>query len=118
MSTTRVVHVSDNVPGAIYIGRAMPRRGLKASPLANQFKIGRDGTRAEVISRYREFIAPIAQDDENVKNTLRELVGKPLACWCRRDGDERTADNACHGDTLVALIRELGLEGDEQEDAT
>jgi hypothetical protein len=32
---------------AVYIGRAMPRHGLAASPWANPFRIDRDGTRAE-----------------------------------------------------------------------
>ena len=50
--TTRVVHVNDNVPGAVYIGRAVPRRGIKASKWANPYKIGRDGTRADVIGKY------------------------------------------------------------------
>lgn len=40
MSQTRVVHINDNVPGAVYIGRAMNRRGLAASPFANAYRIG------------------------------------------------------------------------------
>ncbi len=125
MSKTRVIHVNDmlNYPDAVYVGRAMPRRGLKPSEWQNPYKIGRDGDRAEVIEKYRQmlayWLAPITPDSQQIwMNGLRKLVGKPLACWCRRDGEERTADNACHGDEIIRLLRELGLEGDEQEDAT
>ncbi len=56
MPDTRVVHV--NGPGGydVYIGRASPRKGLKASVWANPFKIGRDGTRDEVIAKYRTYL--------------------------------------------------------------
>lgn len=105
--TTRVIHVDDmpNYPDAIYIGRANGRRGLKASKWQNPFKIGHDGTRNEVVSRFRYLMATSVRRAE-----LRELAGRPLACWCRHDGEERTDDNTCHGDVLVELIRELGLE--------
>lgn len=37
-------------PGAVYVGRAIPRIALQASKWANPFKIGRDGTRDEVVA--------------------------------------------------------------------
>jgi len=71
--STRVVHVRDGIPGAVYIGRSMPRQGLVNS-------------------------------DRRLLAQLPELRGKALACWCRHDGEERTPDNACHGDVLVDLL--------------
>ena len=106
---TRVVHVNDNVPGAVYIGRAVPRRGLKASPWANPYRIGKDGNRAQVIKQYRADVGFKTKRSPLYFNALKELAGKPLACWCRHDGEERTEANACHGDVLVELIEELGL---------
>lgn len=109
--TARVIHVDDlrdhpeRYPDAVYIGRAVPRKGLKASKWANPYKIGPDGSRRMVIAKYRYRMAAFVRRDD-----LHELAGKPLACWCRRDGEARTPDNTCHGDVLVALIRELGLE--------
>lgn len=103
MSKTRVVHINDNVPGAVYIGRANGRKGLKASMFANPFKVGKDGDLATVIAKYRKY-----QDYSPAE--LRTLAGKPLACWCRHDGEERTDDNACHGDVLVEMIEALGLD--------
>lgn len=97
--TTRVVHVNDNIEGAVYIGRRMNRRSLPQSPFANPFPIAM-GTRGAVIEAYRKHFLKsptlIAQ--------LPELRGKPLACWCRHDGEPRTEANACHGDVLIGLL--------------
>ena len=111
MSETRVVHVNDNVEGAVYIGRAMPpargRRRLSESPWANPYKIGTvpawaDGplTRADAIEGYRRRLVA----DPDAMALLVALRGKPLACWCRREGEEKSASNACHGDVLVELL--------------
>ena len=108
--STRVVHVNDNVPGAVYIGRANRWKGLRASKWANPYTIGKDGTRAEVIEKYRWLMSTVSPDGVMNLDAYREIAGKPLACWCRHDGEERTEDNACHGDVLIALIQELGLE--------
>lgn len=114
---TRVVHVNDNIPGAVYIGRAMPRRGLKASPFANPYKIGAPAShwiQADPITR-EGAIAAYATEVWLPDGTLRHLIarlpelrGKPLACWCRHDGVPMTngttlpgPDNRCHGDLLV-----------------
>jgi len=40
----------------VYIGRAVPRSGLKASVWGNPFVIGKDGTREEVIVKYRAWL--------------------------------------------------------------
>lgn len=71
----------------VYIGRP----GFWGNP----FEIGKDGTREDVIRKYREWI--VNQPDKLKR--LPELKGKVLACWC--------APQACHGDVLVELINEL-----------
>ncbi len=40
----------------VYIGRAVPRSGLKASPWGNPFVIGKDGTRDEVMGKCRAWL--------------------------------------------------------------
>jgi len=102
MANTRVVHVNDNVPGAIYIGRAVPRRGIKTSKWANPFRISADMTRYEAIECYDAEIT--AGSRAGLLADLPELRGKALACWCRHDGEERTVANACHGDVLVEIL--------------
>ena len=94
MATT-VVHIRRE-PYDVYIGRAMPRVGLKASPFANPFVIGRDGIRAEVLAKYRAYV--IARPD--LMAALPELAGKRLGCWCH--------PLPCHGDVLVELLEARG----------
>ena len=97
---TRVVHVRDNVPGAVYIGRAMPRQGLKASPFANPHKIGPGVSRQTAITRYEEHLV----SHRDLWAELPALRGKALACWCRHDGEAITPDTRCHGDVLANLL--------------
>lgn len=101
----RVVHVNDNVDGAVYIGRAMAKPRRKASPLANPFKIGQHGDRAEVIRLYTRFLhSEIQRGDPAVIAALIQARNKPLACWCRHDDEDQTDDNACHGDVILTVL--------------
>ena len=65
----------------VYIGRP--------SKWGNPFEIGKDGTREEVIAKYRKYIL----NQPDLMNSLDELQGKVLGCWC--------SPKACHGDTLL-----------------
>ena len=68
----------------IYIGRP--------SIWGNPFVIGNDGTREEVIEKYRQYIL----QKPELLNRLPELKDKVLGCWC--------SPKKCHGDVLVELI--------------
>lgn len=105
--TTRVVHINDNIEGAVYVGRAVPRRGIKASKWANPYKIGDviDGvvlSRPLVIARYRLDL--VNGPKRHMLAELPELRGKPLACWCCHDGQEIGPDTSCHGHVLQRLL--------------
>lgn len=81
----KVVHCKkDNYD--VYIGRP--------SKWGNPFEIGRDGTRLEVLQKYRKWIV----EQEELMNSLWELEGKTLGCFCY--------PQACHGDILIELINE------------
>jgi hypothetical protein len=68
----------------VYIGRP--------SVWGNPFVIGKDGTRLEVIAKYRAYL----QGQPSLMARARqELRGKVLACWC--------APLACHGDVLAEV---------------
>jgi uncharacterized phage-like protein YoqJ len=69
--------------GAVYIGRP--------TKWGNPFVIGRDGSRHEVVAKYRSHLLGNAR----LMAALPELAGKDLVCWC--------APEACHGDVLVEL---------------
>ena len=82
-SKTRVVHCKKEQFN-IYIGRP--------SKWSNPFKIGRDGSRQEVIQKYKDMIIV---NTELIKQIPLELKGKTLGCWCK--------PYPCHGDVLAEL---------------
>ena len=85
-TTTRVVHCKKE-PFDIYIGRP--------SKWGSPFRIGKDGSREDVIQKYRDWI--LANSNLMAQLPL-ELKGKTLGCWCK--------PNACHGDVLAELADE------------
>lgn len=85
MKHTRVVHCKRN-RFDVYIGRP--------SKWGNQFVIGRDGTRAEVIEKYRAALIA----NSRLMGELPELKGKVLGCFC--------APQPCHGDVLAELANQ------------
>lgn len=68
----------------IYIGRP--------SKWGNPFIIGRDGSRKEVLEKYRQHIL----SNKKLLDSLYELEGKILGCWCK--------PLPCHGDILIELL--------------
>ena len=79
-----------------YVGRP--------SPLGNPFMIGRDGTREQVIAKYRSWIVQEWDREPHgvVMNEIRRLARlamvQPLRliCWC--------APEACHADVIKQTI--------------
>lgn len=67
----------------VYIGRP--------SKWGNPFEIGKDGTRKEVIEKYRQYLL----NSPELMADLHELKGKVLGCWC--------SPKACHGEVLAEL---------------
>lgn len=73
----------------VYIGRP--------SIFGNPFVIGKDGSREEVIEKYRQFI----QKPENAalrQKAKSELMGKNLVCFC--------SPLPCHGDVLLEIAND------------
>ena len=77
----------------VYIGRG--------SKWGNRFVIGRDGSREEVIAKYKEWILK----NSELLSCLGQLKDKVLGCYCK--------PLACHGDVLV----ELADEGRRQDES-
>jgi len=61
----------------------------------NPFLIGRDGTREEVIEKYRHWL----QTQPQLLAQLPMLKGKRLGCYCK--------PLPCHGDILCELVEAL-----------
>ena len=68
----------------VYIGRG--------SKWGNPFIIGKDGSRKEVIDKYRNYIL----SNKELFNSIDELKGKILGCYCK--------PKSCHGDVLIELL--------------
>lgn len=96
----------------IYIGRAVKAKGypdLPGSPLANPFYINKDGTREDVIQKYRRWLWEQVQSNTEAKEELDELLKNAksrqepykhplkLACWCREN-------EKCHGDVVISCL--------------
>lgn len=88
-SGTRVVNKADHT----YTGNEVDI--MRPGPWGNPFRIGYDGTRAEVVAKHLHLWRLTL---ERRPEALRMLAGKTLVCCC--------APLACHGDNYVRLIRE------------
>lgn len=80
---------------SVYIGRP--------SALGNPFVIGADGTRAEVIEQYRDFMIQSYIYNAKYRSVIDTLVSAAargedinLSCFC--------SPQACHGDVIKEMI--------------
>lgn len=86
----RVVRCRKGKPllrNTVYIGRP--------TQFGNPFHIGPDGTREEVVDKYRTYFEERLKEPV-FRATLEGLRGKNLACWC--------APAACHGDVILDYL--------------
>jgi hypothetical protein len=89
-------HVYIGRRGVVFVdGRRYPPEDSK---WANPYKIGRDGSRDEVLAKYRNHIVERIRREPDLYN-LEELRGKVLGCWCKPD--------SCHGDVLAEMLANL-----------
>lgn len=82
-----VIRVNKTEPYDIFIGRP--------SPYGNPFIIGENGTRKEVLAKFKEYFKHLSTSNL----LLDDLNNKKIACWC-------SMDQSCHGDILIELFNE------------
>ena len=87
---TRVVNLRNTARFDVFIGRP--------SKWGNPFPLNWRQSREQVIEMYEAYI----RKRQDLLDALPELVGKRLGCYC--------APLPCHGDVLIKLIKERGLE--------
>jgi hypothetical protein len=81
----------------VYIGRP--------SPLGNPYQIGQQGSRAEVIEQYEQWLKNELRGGGMVRKELERLARiaaehpLELECWCK--------PLACHGDVLKRVIEQM-----------
>ena len=81
-------------PNNLYIGRRNAYvKGAEDSKWKNPFPVDKSGGREECLRLYKEYILT----KKDLINSLHELEGKTLGCWCKPD--------ACHGDILIELFK-------------
>lgn len=90
VSTPRIFNKRTELipPDAVYVGRP--------SKWGNPFEIGKDGTREEVIEKFRDWLL---SQPTLVAEVKRELRGKNLVCWCH--------PQACHAEVLLEIANDL-----------
>ena len=86
MATVHNKYKNTAPPDAVYIGRP--------SKWGNPFVIGSDGTREQVVEKYRDYIL----SNDSLLSQIQELRGKDLICFC--------APQKCHGDVLIELANQ------------
>ena len=83
---TKVVNLKES-EYTIFIGRP--------SKWGNPFKIGKDGTRKEVLEKYRQYLL----NHKLLMEDILSLDGEILGCYCK--------PKPCHGDIIVETIDEI-----------
>lgn len=93
----------------MYVGRECG--GWKGSVLGNQFVIGRDGTREEVIAKFRMWLwEAIQRRDDKVMAELERLKSaETLSCWCADLDEKATYEGSlvCHAQVIARAIKWL-----------
>lgn len=80
----------------VYIGRKIHIGGwnLQESKWSNPYTLkDSDNNRDVVLEKYREYVL----SRQNLLDSLEELRGKRLGCWCKPE--------KCHGDVLAELLQ-------------
>lgn len=82
----------DEIPtGARYVGRP--------TPLGNPFRIGRDGTREEVVRKYEAWFRERIRSNRRFRAIVENLRGvHALVCWC--------APKRCHAEIIASYLEE------------
>ena len=78
-------------PGDIRIDRR--------TEFGNEFIIGRDGTRADVIAKFEAAERARLAKSAARRATVRQMHGRRLFCWCEPE--------PCHGNVYARLAAEL-----------
>ena len=88
MAPTRIISLRDAPAVAAARADGTLVRVDRRTRWGNPFRLGRDGTRAEVIRRYADYL--LTRPD--LLADLPSLRGHTLACWC--------APAPCHAEVL------------------
>lgn len=98
-----VVNVRRGEAYEIYGGRA--RHGAASSPLANGYKIGRDGDRGEVIRKWAYDFALRWRTEPAFRAAILACQGQRVGCFC--------SPAVCHLDVVKTFLDVRAVEGED-----
>ncbi len=75
----------------VYIGRP--------TIFGNPFQMGVDGTRDEVVEKYRKYFEERIQTDDDFLQSVVTLKDRKLGCFCK--------PKSCHGDVICEFLNSL-----------
>ena len=88
----------------LYIGRNAAKYAMRDVPdskWVNPFRVcdcigpSKEWILEDILRTYENYV----RNNPSLKNSLHELKGKQLGCWCK--------PNQCHGDILIKLYNEF-----------
>ena len=102
-------------PWVVYVGRAAPRKGFNASPLANPYAVGRfrgfPVTREDAVELYHGYFSharrngsPVEPELDRLRALLKEHGRLTLACWCENWNGEGPAPGRCHAEVIKEVL--------------
>lgn len=92
---TTVVNIRYTKLYDVYCGRP--------SPFGNPFRIGPDGTREQVMAKFKDYFDRRIRRDMIFRAAVAMLKGKILGCYCK--------PLPCHCDIIADYLNEGGLSG-------
>jgi len=87
---TTVVNIKNGSYFDVFIGRGT------VMGYGNPYKVGPDGTREQVIEKYKVYFYKRLETNPEFKTAVLKLKGKVLGCYCK--------PLLCHGDIIVEYL--------------
>lgn len=85
----------------VYIGR----KGFGMDGyFGNPFRLNKDGTRMEILDKYRKYFNNRINSDQEFAQKIKDLKGLVLGCFCK--------PRPCHGDIVVAYLNRIATDED------
>ena len=109
MRETKVGHCKqDDVD--VYVGRGKGGRDMIDCDVGERGWLGNpytleENSREESIAKFREAFRFALKHDEELRESVAELKGKKLGCWCQRLDEDGPA---CHGEVIAEWADRLG----------
>lgn len=96
-----IINIKSGANYDVYCGRKNKTYNVKSSLFQNPYIIGKDGSRAEVIEKFKVYFYDRINKDEYFKREVLKLNNLVLACWCVPDD--------CHVRIIKEYIESLEL---------